>query len=142
MKIFTLRNGLLATLLGSTFWLNGCVVQHHTVVQAPAPHQERYYNYRFSQDDNYRLYDYYHPHYKSKDKYKKKGYQRTPPGHYKRPYYLHQPLPDKLRYQRLPRDIEARLPRIPDDLIRVRIGGDIVLIHRKTRVVYDILFDF
>jgi hypothetical protein len=138
MNLLNLRNALIAALFGSAFLLNGCVVQHRTVVQTP-PHHHDYYDYRFSNDDNYRLYDYYHPRHSSKYK---KGYKRVPPGHYKRPYRLHEPLPPQVRYQRLPRDVEIRLPRIPDDLIRVRIGGDILLMHRKTRVIYDILFDF
>lgn len=138
MRLLTIRNSVITALITTGLTLNGCVVQHRTVVQSPSHHHDRYYDHRFSADDNYYLYHYYHPRYK----YKERRYKRTPPGHYKRPYMLHQPLPNHIRYQRLPRDMERRLPRIPDDLIRIRIGGDILLIHRKTRVIYDILFDF
>ncbi len=43
--------------------------------------------------------------------------------------------------ERLPAPLERKLARLPETYIRVRIGGDIVLLNQKTHVVVDILQD-
>jgi len=48
-------------------------------------------------------------------------------------------LPPGLSKEPLPHDLERRLSPLPDDYIRVRIGADVVLMNKKTRVVVDIL---
>jgi hypothetical protein len=50
-------------------------------------------------------------------------------------------LPRGLRGTPLPSDLERRLSPLPDVYVRVVIGGDIVLMHRDTRVVMDIYRD-
>jgi hypothetical protein len=47
-------------------------------------------------------------------------------------------LPDDLEGEHLPRELEARLSRLPDTYVRVRVGQDFVLFDRRTRVVFDI----
>ncbi|QKI88227.1 hypothetical protein [Thiomicrorhabdus xiamenensis] len=136
---------VLAT-FGAALLLNGCVVQHRAVIESPPqayPHYKKYhdrqyydYNYRFSSREREEFYRYYHPNQRNKKRQKP-----IPPGHYKRPYNLHKPLPHNVRYQRLPRDLERHLPPPPNDMIRIRIGSDILLMHRKTRVIYDIIFN-
>ncbi|MBN2646756.1 MAG: hypothetical protein JXR44_03100 [Thiotrichales bacterium] len=98
------------------------------------PHRDK--DYRFGDNERKSIYQYYHP---------KKPYKAGkpfPPGHDKRPYHLHKPLPKHVKYSRLPTHLEQRLGPPPRDLLRVRVGGDILLIHHSTRVIYDILFDF
>ena len=48
-------------------------------------------------------------------------------------------LPPDVHGRRLPRDLERRLPRLPDGYVRVRIGTDIVLLDVATRVVVDVV---
>ena len=47
-------------------------------------------------------------------------------------------LPPGLSGEPLPRELEARLAPLPSSYVRVRVGGDIVLMDRKTRVVVDV----
>ncbi len=49
-------------------------------------------------------------------------------------------LPPGLRSEPLPHDLERRLSPIPSAYVRVRIGQDIVLMDRKTRVVLDVIY--
>ena len=49
-------------------------------------------------------------------------------------------LPPGLRGEPLPRDLERKLSPIPSTYIRVRVGQDIVLMDRKTRVVLDVIY--
>lgn len=49
-------------------------------------------------------------------------------------------LPADVEYERLPRDLERRLPRLPSpDYIRVRVGTDLLILNKKTRVVIDMV---
>lgn len=48
-------------------------------------------------------------------------------------------LPPDVHGRRLPRELERRLPRLPDGYARVRIGTDIVLLDVGTRVVVDVV---
>lgn len=73
---------------------------------------------------------------------KEKKHKKTPPGLAKKgglPPGLakRQRLPDAVRYEVLPRELEARLPPLPTDYIRVRIGDDFAILNKKTRVVFD-----
>lgn len=49
-------------------------------------------------------------------------------------------LPPGLRSDPLPADLERRLARLPTGYARVRIGGDVVLIDSRTRVVLDVVY--
>jgi hypothetical protein len=49
-------------------------------------------------------------------------------------------LPPGLQGRSLPRELESRLAVLPSAYVRVIIGRDIVLMHRDTRVVLDILY--
>ncbi len=60
---------------------------------------------------------------------------RLPPGLAKRDR-----LPPGLEGEALPHDLERKLSRIPSSYIRVRIGQDIVLMDRNTRVVFDVVY--
>lgn len=50
-------------------------------------------------------------------------------------------LPPGLEARRLPRELERDLPRLPGGYVRVRVGLDVVLLERNTRVVVDIIED-
>ena len=47
-------------------------------------------------------------------------------------------LPPGLSGEPLPAELDARLAPLPRNYVRVRVGGDIVLMDRKTRVVVDV----
>jgi len=65
---------------------------------------------------------------------------KLPPGHAKR-WGPRDTLPPGLAYRYLPTELERRLARLPDGYVRVIVGGDIVLMNTRTRVVLDILYD-
>ena len=49
-------------------------------------------------------------------------------------------LPPGLQGEPLPGDLERRLSPIPSTYVRVRIGQDVVLMDRRTRVVLDVIY--
>jgi hypothetical protein len=70
----------------------------------------------------------------------------SPPGLAKRGGHLppglarRDKLPPGLQGESLPRDLEGRLSRLPASCVRIRIGQDIVLMDRNTRVVFDVVY--
>lgn len=50
-------------------------------------------------------------------------------------------LPPGLQTEPLPVALETQLTRLPGSYIRVRVGQDIVLMDRNTRVVFDVVHD-
>jgi len=78
--------------------------------------------------------------------YRHKKQKKMPPGLAKRknlPPGLakRKVLPPGLRGRSLPYDLERQLSHLPDDYIRLRIDQGVVLMNRKTRVVFDIVHD-
>ena len=49
-------------------------------------------------------------------------------------------LPPGLQSAPLPYDLEGRLTRLPESYVRLRIGRDIVLMDKRTRVVFDVMY--
>jgi hypothetical protein len=49
-------------------------------------------------------------------------------------------LPPALQDEPLPYELERKLSRLPSSYVRVRIGQDIVLMDRNTRVVRDVVY--
>ncbi|BAU47501.1 hypothetical protein SVA_0922 [Sulfurifustis variabilis] len=79
----------------------------------------------------------------SDHRHKGKHGKKTPPGLAKKgglPPGLakRQRLPDHVEYEMLPRDLEARLPPLPSNYVRVRVGDDFAILDRKSRVVFDV----
>ena len=60
---------------------------------------------------------------------------KLPPGLAKRDR-----LPPGLQGRYLPGDLERHLRRLPDNYVRLKVGRDIVLMDRKTRVVFDVIY--
>ena len=57
-----------------------------------------------------------------------------PPGLAKR-----QRLPDEVKYEVLPRELDVKLSPLPSaDYVRVRVGRDIAILDKRTRVVLDV----
>jgi len=50
-------------------------------------------------------------------------------------------LPPGLEGKKLPQDLDRTLTRLPEDYVRLKVGGDVVLMNEKTRVVFDVIWD-
>ncbi len=104
----------------------------------------------FSDRDRQHIHNYYeeryqkhHRHYKDKEG---KGRKGLPPGLAKREHLppglaKRERLPPGLSVYHLPDELEHRLSRLPEGVIRVRIGTAIVLMDERTRVVLDVIKD-
>ena len=66
--------------------------------------------------------------------------EELPPG-LQRHIIKHGKLPPGLEGRRLPVDLEQKLSRLPPGYIRLRVGGDVLLLHEKTRVVFDVIWN-
>ena len=60
--------------------------------------------------------------------------EQLPPGLTK-----HDTMPPSVHGQLLPADLEAHLSALPGAYVRVLVGRDVVLMHRNTRLVLDVL---
>ena len=49
-------------------------------------------------------------------------------------------LPPGLQGDLLPYDLERQLTRLPSSYVRIRVGEDIVVMDRKTRVMVDVVY--
>lgn len=89
----------------------------------------------FSAQDRVILRDYYHGVRRLPPGLAKQG--KLPPGHaYK--MRRHQGVPPDVRWEYLPADLDRRLSRLPDGYVRIVIGGDVAILHTRTRVVLDV----
>jgi hypothetical protein len=104
----------------------------------------------FADKDRRIIYDYYNPKkIKHKDYYKRKKikdkdyYKRKkiknkalPPGLTKKGK-----LPPGLAKRHLPYKLERRLSPLPRGYVRLKVGTDIVLMNKKTKVIIDVIHD-
>jgi len=88
----------------------------------------------FNEHDRRAIHDYYHHKRKRLPPGLAKRGGKLPPGLAKR-----QQLPPGLGGKRLPSDLVGKLSAIPKGYIRLRVGTDIVLMNRDTRVVFDVI---
>lgn len=80
-----------------------------------------------------------------KDHYRARKPKKAPPGLAKREQLppglaKRDTLPPGLQGRLPPRELEARLSVLPAPYVRLIVGRDLVLMHRDTRVVVDILY--
>ena len=96
----------------------------------------------FGDNDRHIIYDYY--------RNKKVNHKRFPPGLAKKgklPPGLQKQLqrngtlPPGLAKKNLPYELENRLSQLPRGFIRLKVGGDIVLMNEETEVIVDIIHD-
>jgi len=66
--------------------------------------------------------------------------RRLPPGLQKR-LERNKGLPPGLQTRALPYHLERGLTPLPKGFIRLKVGGDIVILDQKTRVVVDVVYD-
>ncbi len=89
-----------------------------------------------------------HQHYAGKHK-KQKKYKKTPPGLAKKkklPPGLQKQLvkrgklPPGLQGRGLPQDLERQLTPLPRGYVHMKVGGDVIILNEKTRVVVDVVY--
>ncbi len=93
-----------------------------------------YLDLAFSDQDRVHIHDYYRRHLPPGLAKK----ERLPPGLQKQ-LVRRGELPPGLSGHLLPHDLESRLTPLPAGYLRMRIGGDVVLFHEKTRVILDLV---
>ncbi len=124
---------LLLALVSASLLLNGCVTRQAVVVKTHSPGIST--SFYFSDVDRSRIKGYY--------LYNRPYSKPIPPGHRKQRsprYQRHQVLPRGVAYSRLPSHLDSRLPRLPVGYIRIRVGGDVMIMNVRTRVIYDVMF--
>lgn len=127
---------VLALLMG--FMLSGCAAYTATSGQVVIRDENTAIDVRIDTHDRAIIEDYY-----KKSVKRKKG---LPPGLAKRDGNLppglakRDKLPPGLQGEALPYDLEKELVKLPSTYVRVRVGQDIVLLDRKTRVVFDVVY--
>ncbi len=66
--------------------------------------------------------------------------QELPPGLQKH-IEKHGELPPGLGGRSLPEDLERSLAPLPHGYVRLKVGGAVIIMHQKTRVVFDVVWD-
>ncbi len=97
----------------------------------------------FSKHDRDRIRRYYVGRHRKKSKKLPPGLakkQQLPPGLSKQVQW-HGRLPPGLEGRALPAELERELAPLPAGYVRIRIGGDVVLANKHTRVVLDVVHD-
>lgn len=118
--------------------LGGCTTYGATSGRVVIKDDTSMIDVRFNDHDRALIHDYYEEsrkHRKGLPPGLAKRHGELPPGLAKR-----QKLPPGLQYEPLPHDLDRKLAPLPSTYIRVRVGQDIVLIDRKTRVVLDVIY--
>jgi hypothetical protein len=98
--------------------------------------RDGYLDLAFSDQDRSYIKDYYRSSRNLPPGLAKK--KRLPPGLEKQ-LERRGTLPPGLSAKYLPRDLESRLSQLPAGCLRLRVGGDVVLLHEKTRVILDLV---
>ncbi|HSG06314.1 MAG TPA: hypothetical protein VLB09_07945, partial [Nitrospiria bacterium] len=66
--------------------------------------------------------------------------KKLPPGHRKQ-LARKGKLPPGLEKKTLPMELEQQLEFLPAGYIRLKVGGDVVLIHEDTQIIFDIIYE-
>lgn len=119
--------------------LGGCATYGATSGRVVIKDDDSVVDVRISDHDRSLIEHYYKKSYKNR-----KG---LPPGLAKRGGNLppglakRDKLPPGLQGDPLPYELERQLTKLSTSYVRVRVGQDIVLMDRKTRVVFDVVYD-
>lgn len=132
-----MRRAMLVVSVSAAVLLTACAsppqVRHGDVVIAD---HGRDVEIRFSHRDRMLIRDYYRRNLPPGLARK----ARLPPGLEKQ-IYQHGSLPPGLAGRALPHELEQRLSHLPDGYARVRMGMDVVLLNRNTRIIVDLIRD-
>ena len=64
----------------------------------------------------------------------------APPPGLQKHIVKHGELPPGLKGRSLPYELENSLTPLPKGFVRLKVGGDVVLMNEKTRIVVDVVF--
>jgi hypothetical protein len=121
--------------------LAGCAANPSVETGSIEVHSENIHaKVAFTDDDSLKINDYYKKNYKYKELppgLAKK--QELPPGLQKQ-IVKYGELPPGLEGRMLPIELERTLSRLPGGYIRLKIGGDIVLVNEETMIVVDVVW--
>ncbi len=119
--------------------LSGCATPLMTSGRVVVKDDNYVVDVSFSDHDRQIIHEYYQDRRKHKRKKMPPGLAKRgddlPPGLAKRDV-----LPPGLQGRALPSALETRLTPLSDRYVRVRIGADIVLLDRSTRVIFDVIY--
>jgi hypothetical protein len=131
----------LAVILLLVTGLAGCIsVPENTSGRVVVHDKNAHVDIRFNDRDRYLIHDHY------RRLAKKNKHKRVPPGLAKRGGNLppglakRDRLPPGLQGRGLPSRLEASLSPLPRGYVRLKVGTDIVLMNRDSRVVFDIIY--
>lgn len=129
----------LAIVLLISTGLVGCITTPENTSGRVVVHDRNaHIDIRFNDRDRHLIHDYYRTHGKKQKRVPpglaKRG-GRLPPGLAKRDR-----LPPGLQGRGLPHALESRLSHLPAGYVRLKVGTDLVLMNRDTRVVFDIIY--
>lgn len=118
-----------------TLVIVGCQTAPHTSGRVTVHGDDVSASIMFNDHDRRYIHDYYarYKHKKLPPGLAKR--EQLPPGLAKRDR-----LPPGLEGRGLPDDLERYLSRLPDNYVRLKVGRDIVLMDRLTRVVFDVIY--
>ncbi len=118
---------------------NGCATDLLTSGRVVLKDEKRVIDVSFNDQDRRLIHQYYRHHKKDKGKKVPPGLAKRggnlPPGLAKR-----DTLPRGLQGRALPANLEVQLTPLPHTYVRVRIGADLVLLDRNTRIVLDVIY--
>jgi len=119
---------LLFALIG--LMLSGCAAYTATSGQVVLKDDGKAVDVRFSDNDRAVIEGYY-KNSASRQKAKSSALAKLAKGN---------SLPSGIQGEPLPRELEQKLSLLPYSYVRVRVGQDVVLMDKKTRVIVDVVY--
>ncbi len=110
-----------------SFALGGCAVYTATSGQVVLKDDSQAVEVRFTADDRAAVQSYYQQSWSRNNVWPRIN------------IVVGKALPSGTRGEPLPRDLEQKLSPLPSSYVRLRVGRDIVLLEKQTRMVRDIL---
>ena len=94
----------------------------------------------FHEKDRQRIKSYYSHQKKSKGMPPGLARKESPPPGLQKHIAKHGELPPGLQGRSLPYELENTLTPLPGGYVRLKVGGDVVLMNEKTRIVVDVIW--
>ena len=94
----------------------------------------------FHEKDREAIIDYYSHKKKSKSMPPGLAKKDNPPPGLQKHIVKHGELPPGLQGRSLPYELEKTLTPLPKGFVRMKVGGDVVLMNEKTRIALDVIW--
>ncbi len=123
-------------------WLTGCqTIPNTTSGAVDVVTDEGRMRILFSDDERHMIHHYFREQYQHKKMPPGLAKKDTLPPGLQKQIVRNGTLPPGLEGRHLPYDLERRLRHLPDEFVRVIVGTDVVLMNRRTRVIFDVIQD-